>query len=170
MRQDLSDVDHVPREHASWFDKDVVPVLHLRQEDTTSATAQDAMIRMWVCGEYDGFDIYGQWCHTKSAAQRRLHPKNKVRSLRRELYFDEIWWDNYKASPGLIYENGYQVFVDELLNDIDEQYRPFVRLWAIEGYSIAASARLLGVGVRTAERWVATIRSTLSESWRGLWF
>jgi DNA-directed RNA polymerase specialized sigma24 family protein len=170
LKQDLSDVDHVPTSHGAWFDKTVTPTLLLECEDTHSATAQEALIRMWVCGPYDGFDTESQWDHAKRAASQRLHPKNKARSLRRELYFDEIWWDNYKSSPGLTYENGYQVFVDDLLNDIDEQYRPFVRLWALEGYSIAAAARTLGIGVRTAERWVSQIRATLGDTWRDLWF
>lgn len=169
MRHDLSDILTVPTENTLWFNHDVVPELLDMGEDVTSGAAQEALIRLWVRGQTPEVDTVDQWRYTKSEGRRIVREDERTRTRRRELYFDELWWNDYQYSNGLCYEDGTTIYADELMLDVTPKYRRFVTLWALEGYSIAQASRILGIGIRTGERWVSELRETLQEKWRGLW-
>lgn len=169
MRHDLSDVLTIPSENTDWFNHCVAPRLLAWGEDITSGAAQEALIRLWVRGHDTTLDIESQWRYTKSEGRRVLRDDERTRAKRRELYFDDLWWDDYSHSQGLAYDDGTTIYADDLMLDITPKYRRFVTLWAIEGYSIRDAARTLGIGIRTGERWVSELRETLSDKWRGLW-
>lgn len=169
MRHDLSDILTVPDDHTTWVDRNVVPELLEAGEDVTSGPAQEALIRLWVRGQTPGVDTTTQWRYTKSEGRKVLREDERTRTKRRELYFDELWWEDYAYSNGLEYTDGTTIYADELMLDVTPKYRRFVTLWALEGYSIRDAARTLGIGVRTGERWVSELRDTLQEKWRDLW-
>ena len=172
MRHVLSDVLTVPSDHRTWFDSCVEPRLRAWGEDVTSSAAQEALIRLWVRGHDTTLDIASQWQYSRSEGRRIVRDDERTRTKRRELYFDELWWDDYAYSNGIEYTDGTRIYADDLMFDIvriNPKYRQFVTLWALQGYSIAEAARTLGIGVRTGERWVAELRETLQTKWRDLW-
>lgn len=178
MKHDLSDVHDVPVAHTKWFDAEVASLVDaaymgmIKKElyPQYPAVLQEALIRVWIAGAEAAVSASEQLAHAITQAHKLIKNAAKTTTKRRERYFDEDWWsdneDRWTASDDVAEGVTARLTLSDMLLDIPPQQREFVKLWAIDGYTISAAAQYVGVSRQAATVWVANLRELLVIKWQ----
>jgi len=164
MRYDLSDVDEVPKWHATWFNEWVLPVMLAAQE--VAEVVQDVAVRVWVNGPEDD-EVPALWARELKTVRQHAKP----RTVKRERMYDDAgWgyaWEEAKRYDGTLVDvaDPADALHEHMLLDAPAAQRGFLVAWAIDRLTVEEASHRVGISRATGYRWRDELMYTLQEKW-----